>query len=306
MVRLGGCACKTGGYEKQRESFIVTGISIIIHTKNEQQDLPGCLESVTWSDDIHLFDSGSTDATHAIAKQFGVRITVRDYDGNKLAFGGDEGAHRTWGLRNIAFKYPWVFVIDADERVTSELLEAMKTAVANPGSNVAFRMRRRDYFMGTWLKHVTPSPFNIRLFKPEKISYERLTNPVTIVDGPIGDIAEHFNHFPFNKGITYWIEKHNGYSSFEAGQIVLNSQKVGDFSIAKALFSKNLNERRFHQKEIYYRLPFRPVVMFLLLYGLKRGFLDGRAGLTYALLRATYEYFIVLKTREMEAAQAKR
>ena len=282
----------------------MTGISILILTKNEQQDLPGCLESVAWSDDIHLFDSGSTDATVDIAKQFGASITVRTYGGNKQAFGGDEGVHRTWGLRNIAFKHPWVFVIDADERMTPELLAVIQRAIADPQGNVAFRVRRRDYFLDTWLKHVTPSPFNIRLFRPSFIRYERLTNPVTVVDGTIGEIADHFNHFPFSKGMSHWIDKHNGYSTLEAGQIVVNRKAGGTFSIAKALMSKDANERRFHQKELYYRLPLRPIVMFLLLYVGKRGFLDGRAGLTYAVLRSIYEYFIVLKTRELEAQVA--
>ena len=69
-------------------------------------------------------------------------------------------------------------------------------------------------------------------------------------------------------------------------------------------FAQDFHERRYHQKELFYRLPLRPVVKFLILYALKRGFLDGRAGLTYAVLQSIYEYMIVLKVRELEAAQA--
>ena len=272
----------------------MSGISIIILTKNEQQDLPGCLQSVAWSDDIHVYDSMSTDGTLDIAKQFGAKVTQRPFD--------NWASHQNWGLQNIKFKHEWVYYSDADERMTPELQDAIKVAVADPKSFLAFRVRRRDFFLGRWLKHVTPSPFNIRLFKPANIRYERLTNPVTVVDGPIGDISEHFNHYPFSKGMLHWINKHNSYSTFEAGQIVANRAKGGEFSFSKAMFSQNLNERRFHQKEIYYRLPLRPVAMFLLLYVFKRGFMDGRAGLTYAILRSIYEYFIVLKVRELEAA----
>lgn len=275
----------------------MSGISVIILTKNEQQDLPGCLQSMAWSDDIHVYDSVSTDATVQIAEKFGAKVTQRPFD--------NWAAHQNWGLENIKFKHDWVYYSDADERMTPELLEAIKVAVADPKAFSAFRVRRRDFFMDTWLKHVTPSPFNIRLFKPANIRYERLTNPVTVVDGPIGDISAHFNHFPFSKGMSHWIDKHNSYSTFEAGQIVANRGQGGAFSFSKALFSKNLNEKRFHQKEIYYRFPLRPVAMFLLLYVFKRGFLDGRAGLTYALLRSIYEYFIVLKTRELEGQQPK-
>ena len=280
----------------------MTEISVLVLTKNEQHDLSGCLQSVSWSDDIHVFDSGSTDDTVAIAHKFGAKVTERTYGENKLAFGGDEAAHRNWGLQNILFRHRWIFVIDADERMTIELTRAVHSAVASPASNVAFRVQRHDFFLGTWLKHVTPSPFNIRLYLHENVHYERLTNPVIIVDGAVGEIGEHFNHFPFSKGITHWIDKHNRYSSSEAAQIICNKSANTGFSFWKTLFANDKNERRFHQKELYYRVPFRPLMMFVLHYIFKRGFLDGRAGLSYALLRSIYEYMIVLKVRELEAA----
>ncbi|WP_047549750.1 glycosyltransferase family 2 protein [Methylotenera sp. G11] len=281
-------------------------ISVLILTKNEQQDLPGCLESVAWSDDVHVYDSMSTDDTVAIAERFGAKVTQRGYGESKLAFGGDESAHRNWGLSNLPFKYPWVFVIDADERVTPGLLAAMNAAVNEPNVYVAFRIQRRDFFMDTWLKHVQTSPFYIRLFKPEKIHHERVINTVTIVDGPIGDIAGYLDHFPFSKGIGHWVDRHNAYSRFEAQQIVENRANQATFSLKKAFMAKDFNERRFHQKELFYRLPFRPFIKFLILYVGKRGFLDGRAGFTYAMLQSIYEYFIVLKTRELETNKKKQ
>ncbi|MES2091920.1 MAG: glycosyltransferase family 2 protein [Pseudomonadota bacterium] len=268
----------------------MSGISVLILTKNEQQDLPGCLDTMGWSDDIHVYDSMSTDATASIAHQYGAKVTERPFD--------NWSSHQNWGLENIPFKHPWVYYSDADERVTPELVRAMQEAIKSPGSHAAFRIRRRDYLFGTWLKHVTPSPFNIRLFRPSRMRYERLTNPVSKVDGPVGDIAEHFDHYPFSKGIRFWFEKHNSYSTFEANQIIENSKGGQNFSLLKALTAKDMNVRRFHQKELYYRLPFRPLVMFLVLYVGKRGFLDGQSGFTYAVLRAIYEYMIVLKVRE--------
>ena len=71
------------------------------------------------------------------------------------------------------------------------------------------------------------------------------------------------------------------------------------------IFSRNKNERRYYQKELYYKLPLRPLAMFILLYFIKRGFLDGGAGLTYALLRSVYEYMIVLKVSEIESLSKK-
>jgi glycosyltransferase involved in cell wall biosynthesis len=271
-----------------------SNISVLILTKNEQQDLPGCLTSLAWSDDIHVFDSMSTDDTVKIAEQFGATVTRRAFD--------SESIHKNWGLKNIPFKHAWIYQSDADERVTPELATALQEFAENPGEHVALRVQRRDYLMGRWLKHVTPSPFNIRLFKPTHIRYERLTNPLTIVDGPTAETSQHFDHYPFSKGMTHWFNKHNSYSSSEAEQIVANRQAGSPFSIWKALLSKDVNERRFHQKELYYRQPLRPLVMFMLLYVVKRGFLDGRAGLTFVVLRSIYEYMIVLKVKELEQA----
>lgn len=269
-------------------------ISILVLTKNEQQDLPDCLRSVSWSDDIHVYDSHSTDCTVDIALSFGAQVTRRPFD--------NWAAHQNWGLRNIDFKYPWVFYIDADERMTPELVVAVQEAVSKPGEHVAFRVQRRDFFMGRWLKHVQTSPFYLRLFRPVKMRYERLVNPVSIADGPIADVPGFLDHFPFSKGMDHWIARHNNYSRLEAEQIVQNRRAGGKFSVKSAFTAREFHERRYHQKELFYKLPMRPVVKFLLLYLGRRGFLDGRAGLTYAALQAIYEYFIVLKTRELEGA----
>ena len=78
-----------------------------------------------------------------------------------------------------------------------------------------------------------------------------------------------------------------------------NRQSGTGFSWRKAFFARDRNERRFHQKELYYSMPCRPLAMFFLLYVAKRGFLDGKAGLTFVILRSIYEYMIVLKTNEL-------
>jgi glycosyltransferase involved in cell wall biosynthesis len=267
-------------------------ISVLILTRNEERDLPGCLESVSWSDDIHVYDSMSDDATVAIAERHGATVTQRAFD--------NWAAHQNWGLQNIAFRHPWIFYIDADERVTPGLRDAMIAAASNPGDVVAFRVQRRDFFLGQWLEHVQTSPYYLRLFRPEKMRYERLVNPVSIPDGATAKVDGFLDHFPFSKGLTHWIARHNNYSTLEARQILENRQSNDTFRFTKALLAKDFHERRFHQKELFYRLPLRPLLKFALLYFFKRGFLDGRAGLTYAALQSVYEYMIVLKMRELE------
>jgi glycosyltransferase involved in cell wall biosynthesis len=271
-------------------------ISVLVLTKNEQQDLPGCLASVTWSDDVHVLDSYSTDNTLEIARQAGAHVTLRRFD--------NWAAHQNWGLQNMRFRHPWVFYLDADERATPELVESMQRAVRLAGDTVAFRVQRRDFFLGTWLRHVQTSPFYVRLFRPEKMRYERLVNPVSIADGPVGAVAGYLDHYPFSKGISHWFDRHNSYSTLEAQQILANRAAQSSFSLKQAFTAKDFHERRFHQKELFYRLPARPLLKFLMLYIGKRGFLDGRAGLTYAILQSIYEYMIVLKTEELAAADA--
>ncbi len=266
-------------------------ISVLILTKNEERDLPACLAAVSWSDDIHVYDSLSTDRTVEIAKAHGAQVTRRRFD--------NWSAHQNWGLRHVPFRHPWVLYVDADERVTPELHEGLLAAVAYPRDRVAFRIERRDHFMGRWLKHVQATSSYIRLFKPLQVRYERLVNPVTLVDGPIGDAAGHLDHFPFSKGIDQWFERHNGYSRMEAQQIITDRASGSSFSLHKALFGSSPQERRHHQKELFHRLPFRPTLQFLLLYVAKLGFLDGRAGYTYARMRGIYEAMIEMKVADI-------
>lgn len=265
-------------------------ISILVLTKNEEADLPGCLRSVGWSDDIHVYDSFSTDATVEIAESSGAKVTRRVFD--------NWAAHQNWGLQNIRFKHRWVFYIDADERMTPELAAELQKVARSDQECVAFSVQRRDFYMGTWLKHVQTSPFYMRFFRPEAIRYERLVNPVSIANGPVGKVSGYLDHYPFSKGITHWVARHNSYSTLEASQIRANREEGEPFSLLKAFFERDFHARRFHQKELFYRLPCRPIIKFILLYLVKRGFLDGRAGFRYAVLQSFYEYLIVIKSQE--------
>ena len=271
-----------------------TPVSILILTKNEEQDLPGCLETVSWSDDIHVYDSFSEDGTLRIAEAAGAKVTQRRFD--------NWAAHQNWALCNIPFTHPWVLYIDADERVSPELARSVAECMIAPPDVAAFSLQRRDFLGETWLKHVQTSPFYLRLFRPERMRYERLVNPISLPDGPVRQIEGFLDHYPFSKGFSHWLDRHNSYSSLEARQIIENRRRNGRFSLRKALRASDFHEKRFHQKELFYRLPLRPVLKFLLLYVAKRGFLDGRAGLTYSLLQSFYEYMIVLKMREFEQA----
>jgi glycosyltransferase involved in cell wall biosynthesis len=271
-------------------------ISILILTRNEARDLPAALDSVSWSDDVHVFDSFSTDETLAIAKAAGAHIHQRTFD--------DYATHRNAALTTIPFKYPWVFLLDADERPTPELSREMQQlALAAPDEISGFRVRRRDFLFDTWLKHAQISPFYIRLVRPEHSRYTRAINEVIEVKGTIADLSYPLDHYPFSKGIAHWVTKHNAYSTMEA-ELIYKQQGLRDPSLKTALRDPDFHTRRLHQKAIFYRLPGRPLIKWLYMMFVRRAVLDGAAGLTYATLQSFYEYLIVLKTKELQRGEA--
>mgnify|MGYP000929345230 CR=1 FL=1 len=267
-------------------------ISILILTKNEEQDLPDCLESVKWSDDIHLYDSYSDDKTVEIAKQYGATITKRKFD--------NWAAHQNWGLTNITFKYPWVLYIDADERVSEELKNNLLNFDINNKEFAAFEIQRRDFaWNGRWLKHAQISPYFLRFFQPSKMRYERLVNPVSIPNGSTSRLNGYLDHYPFSKGFKFWFQRHLSYADMEATMRLEDIRKGIIFSFKKALFSKDFTEKRYHQKGLFYKMPFRPFIKWLYMVVIRRSFLDGKAGMTYTTLQAIYEYLIILRTKEL-------
>lgn len=271
-------------------------ISILILTKNEERDLPGALESVSWSDDIHVFDSLSTDNTVAITRQAGAAVHQRPFD--------DYATHRNAALTTIPFKYPWLLILDADERPTAALSREMQQlALAAPPEISGFRLRRRDFLFGTWLKHAQISPYYIRLVRPERSKYTRAINEVIEVEGPIADLSYPLDHFPFSKGIAHWVAKHNLYSTMEA-ELIYKQQGLQQPSLMTALRDPDFHTRRLHQKAIFYRLPARPLIKWLYMVFIRGAILDGYAGLTYATLQSFYEYLIVLKTKELQRGGA--
>jgi len=265
-------------------------VSVLILTKNEQLDLPGCLNSVKFSDDVHVFDSESTDATREIATALGAQVTVREFD--------NYATQRSVALQ-LPFRHKWVLVLDADERVPEALAREIAQTLQDVPDNVcAFSARRRDFLWGTWLKHAQMSPFYVRLQRVGKTRYVREVNEVVEVDGETRQLHEPFDHFPFSKGISYWIDRHNRYATGEA-QLLVDGGFVQDPSWKQALFAKDFHEKRIAQKALFYQMPLRPVIKWLYMMFVRGAVLDGPAGVTYATLQTIYEYFIELKRKEL-------
>lgn len=266
-------------------------VSILILTLNEEANMPECLQSVKWSDDIVVLDSFSSDHTVKIAEDLGARVVQRRFD--------NWSAHQNWALQHIPFKHPWVFYLDADERMPEELKNEL-LAIAHDSSRlpVAYYCGHKNMFMGRWIRHAFPPRTVMRFMRPPSVRFERVVHPVPVIDGPHGYLSSMLTHFNFSKGIAEWIDKHNRYSSLEALEgIKLIHQPSGD---QPSLFSADRALRRRALKNLSFRLPWRPLLKFLYLYVWQRGWLDGRAGFTYCVLQSFYEYMIVLKMRELE------
>ena len=266
-------------------------ISVLILTRDEEQDLPGCLDSVAWSDDVHVFDSFSTDGTVEIARARGATVTQREFDGY--------ATQRNAALTSLPFRYEWLLIVDADERPTPELVEEMRQVVGHPVAGVnAYRLPIDYYLDDAPLKHAQMTPVYLRLVRHGMVRYEREINELLQVEGEIGDLKHPMRHYPFSKGMARWLQKHDVYSTMEA-QIVASGQFREAASWKMALFGKDFHTRRAALKGLFYQMPARPLIKWFYMMLVQGAILDGKAGMQYANLQAMYEYMIVLKTREL-------
>jgi glycosyltransferase involved in cell wall biosynthesis len=269
--------------------------SVLILTKNEEVNIEACLRTLTFSDDIVVLDSYSDDRTLELAARFpNVRIVQRKFD--------TWSKHSNWAMEHIAFKHPWVYYSDADERVTPELRDEIMRIVNDPGTTpVAFRLRYKNMFLGSWLRWGGLYPvWIIRLFRPDKIRYEdREVNAHPVVSGALGDLQGHFIHYSFNKGLVPWFTKHNSYSTMEANEAV-RVRQTSVWAKLEQIRSRQPGVARRAMKDLSFFLPMRGLVRFIYMYFLRLGFLNWRAGLLYALMISMYEYWIELKVAERE------
>jgi glycosyltransferase involved in cell wall biosynthesis len=272
----------------------MSGVSILILTLNEEANLAECIDSCGWSDDIVVYDSMSDDRTLEIANAKGARVFQRLFD--------NYAAQRNAALTAVQYKNPWVLMVDADERVPPELAREIEMAVDRAGADVAlFRMRRKDFFLGKWLRRSSgyPSWFG-RLARLGRVRVEREVNEEYIADGRVGHLEAHLHHYPFNKGIAYWFERHNRYSTMEAiTKMSIHKHRI----VVRELFARDPINRRRMLKQFLYRVPLRPLVVFLYLYFVRLGFLDGRAGFYFSRMRAVYEMLIDIKVIEARRLQ---
>jgi glycosyltransferase involved in cell wall biosynthesis len=261
-------------------------ISVLILTFNEEANIGDCIASLPWRSDVCVLDSGSSDRTPAIATEMGGRVVTCPFT--------NYAEQRNFGLA-LPGQYDWIVSLDADERMTPELAHEIEGCIGCAGDDIAmFRVRRKDMFMGRWLRRSSGYPtWFPRVFRRGRVRVEREINEVYAADGTAQELEGHILHFPFNKGLEWWFERHNYYSTMEAR--VLTVERSSSPPSLGGLLARDPSRRRSAIKALAYRLPARPFLIFIYLYLVRLGFLDGTAGYHYASMRLAYEFMIDAK-----------
>jgi len=267
-------------------------ISVFIITYNEERTITDCIRSVSWSNDIVVLDSNSTDTTKKTVLSFPqTRFVQRAFD--------DFSSQRNYGLHKITFKNPWVFIIDADERCPEELAQEMAHAANDKTKgkkSPAYLIRKKEFFQGRMMKHNTCYPvWYERLVKPKEVRFEREVHEHLVFKGKPGRLKGHIHHYPFTKGLSQWISKHNNYSDREA---LLEYSSTPRFRI-RELMSKNAPKRRNAMKAFSRKLPCRWVFYFFYNLFFRLAFLDGIPGIHFLFLKTWYEFIISQKVAEL-------
>ena len=278
-------------------------ISVLIPAKNEEANLPACLENVKRADEIFVVDSQSSDRSSEIAQSYGANVVQFHHKGRWPK-------KKNWSLENLTFRNEWVLIVDCDERIPPELWDEIETAIQNPNYD-GYYLNRKVFFLGQWIRYGGKYPdWNLRLFKHKKGRYENLNTeevPNTgdnevhehvILDGSVSYLKNDMLHIDF-RDIYHWLDRHNRYSNWEA-RVYLNllNGKDGSGTIGANLFGDAVQRKRF-LKTLWVRLPFKPTLRFILFYIIRLGFLDGKAGYIYGRLLSQYEYQIGVKLYEL-------
>ncbi|HWY85098.1 MAG TPA: glycosyltransferase family 2 protein [Gemmataceae bacterium] len=271
-------------------------VSVVIPTFNEELNLPVCLDSLLGLDaQIVVVDSGSADRTREIAGRFGAEVIQHPFE--------TQARQINWVLDNVPLSAPWIMRLDADERLTPELRDELKSVLpAASDKVVGFLVKRRVYFWGRWIRHGGYYPtWLLRIWRAGKGRVEDvwMDEHVEVTGGEsrqlVGDIIDENR-----KGLAFWIEKHNGFSDREVKNIV-----AGGAATSARLTGGQAARRRFLKQNLYGRTPriLRAFLYWILRYFILLGFLDGKAGFVFHFMQGLwYRVVVDAKLHELERA----
>ena len=259
-------------------------VTIVVLTRDEEANIARCLGSVAWADQVVVVDSGSTDGTMPIARSLGADVVEQQW----LGF----SAQRELALRLPEVRNDWVYFVDADEWVSPQLAGEIATCTRG-GDCAAFSHRLRLVFQGTWIRHCGwySGSWVVRLVDRRHTKYDgSLVGERATVDGIVGRLANDIVDED-RKGLALWLHKHVRYAELEQrrrGQPVPFAERVHRFRGRDRSDTRPLS-RVVLKDLVFPSVPARPAAVFLYMYLVRLGMLDGRAGLRFCFFHAWYQ-----------------
>lgn len=274
-------------------------ISFLVPTLDEALNLPKCLDSIAWADEVFVVDSFSSDRTVEIARERGAHLVQHRFE--------DYSRQKNWALDTLPFRNEWVFILDADERITPELRAELEGLAARDGDGAAgYYVNRRFIFLGAWIHHAGWYPsWNLRFFKHRLGRYDnREVHEHLVLQGRAGYLRHDMLHQD-ERGLEAFVARHNRYSTLEAAARFKAMRAHPERASLRAdLLGAPVQRKRFLRERVWPLVPAKPLALFVYMYLVRRGFLDGRAGLALCVFHAFQEFTVNLKLAELRRAAA--
>jgi glycosyltransferase involved in cell wall biosynthesis len=267
-------------------------VSVLVPTLNEELNLPECLQSLAWADEVFVVDSFSQDRTLEIARAQGAQVVQHAFE--------SYSRQKNWALDNLPLHNDWVLIVDADERVTPMLRCEIERVVGAPECD-GYYVNRRFIFLGTWIRHAGWYPsWNLRLFRRGRGRYDdREVHEHVVLDGRAGYLQSDLLHLD-RRGLDAYVARHNRYSSLEASARLKAERGAPDRArLPVSLLASPVQRKRYLRERVWPHVPAKAVALFVYMYVLRRGFLDGRAGLALCVFHAFQEFMVGLKLAEL-------
>jgi glycosyltransferase involved in cell wall biosynthesis len=275
-------------------------VSVIIPVRNEAKNLPRCLRALTDVGEVYVIDSQSTDDTVEIARSHGAQVVQFHYQGGWPK-------KRQWAMNTLPIAYDWILLLDADEVLTPDLAEEIRSAIQNSAVD-GYSVLLRIWFLGRVLRHGDVGLWKLSLFRRGKGRYEcRLKDQDVsmadmevhehiVVEGATARLQNPLIHHNM-ESLSRYIQKHDEYSNWESHVLL---QRGDDKELPPSLAGTQAQRRRWLKRKLF-ALPGSPVLLFLYRYILRLGFLDGVPGLIYCGFQAVQMFHTKAKIYELKS-----
>jgi glycosyltransferase involved in cell wall biosynthesis len=266
-------------------------IDIVIPTLNEAEHIAETVANAKTLGEPYVLDSISTDGTQALARAAGATVVERAFT--------NYADQKNWALDNLPLRGDWVFILDADERITPQLRDNIRAKLARDNRVKGYYINRVVIFMGKTIRHggLYPS-WNLRLFRRGMARYEeRSVHEHMVCNGPTDYMRGEMLHIR-RESLSRFLDKHIRYADLESDEWLKWHLGESRMESPGSLFKDVLAARQWIRRNVWPRLPGRPLWRFVYMYFFRFGFMDGLPGLHLARLMSCYEYMIGLLYKE--------